>query len=259
MRALTVWTAWLGACAAALSAAWMDWPHAALRPVPAVVVGGSAAAGWTDPEGPGYVVRGLNKYARTIHVTLTISNHSVVGAPATDPAVAKRYPAWMQKTKGGLAVIAWGYLNGARLHVPPAQVVKSVRREILQALGTDHTVLLVSPPATDAGLTFERAPQRTLWTHVVSMVRGLNNPHVYILDVMDAMTKSMRRHNQPVVVYSDKWDPSMEGHLKAAQILSHELERQVANPLPMIENAAHRPALGGPGNEGRRSSVFNPP
>lgn len=98
-----------------------------------------------------------------------IENHAILGARVIDGAVARQFPHWMKRTRGGLVVIAWGLLNDIRLKTNDKAILGEVKWEIRRALATDHVVLVVSPLATIATFTFDRSIQPRLWRQIAAV------------------------------------------------------------------------------------------
>lgn len=203
--------------------------------VPTVIIGGSAAKGWHDRTSQGYISRALAEYEGKSLVHFVIHNHAMPGAPVTDGAIAHQFPEWMEKTKGGLVVIAWGLLNDIRLHTSDQEILAQVRREIRWALETDHEVLVVSPPATLASFTFDSTSQVRLWGQIASVARSFHDPRVNVVNVLGPMMHYVRQHHQnPRWYMKGKWDPDTRGHVLASHFLLKGLGRVWGRHFPQI-------------------------
>ena len=215
--------------------------HAADQRVQVVIIGGSAAAGWHDETGEGYVVRALKAYARYVRAGIAIQNQAVPGSSVVNPAIAAGWPLWMAGTRSGIAVIAWGFLNDLRLGTRPAAIVREIRWEIGVALRTRHVVFVVSPPATTPSFAFYAIEQQALWGAVARMAASLHNPDVHVLDVMDPMKAYIVAHHQnPARYMAGAWDPDTAGHELAARILLQRMEEDFGSFLPSFRPTGGR-------------------
>lgn len=215
--------------------------HAKPASIPTVIVGGSAAKGWNDQRGPGYIVRALQAYQRHSSIHFIITNHGKPGAPVVDAIVAQQFPHWMQQTRGGLVVIAWGLLNDLRLKTSKAAVLNEVHREIRIALKTDHVVLVVSPPTTLGTLTFDKTTQPALWHAIVREAQSFHNPNIYIADILGPMKNKMMGAHQTIQHYmSGKWDPNSRGHIEAGKLLAQKLQTLWPQAFPQPHQTKER-------------------
>ena len=190
-------------------------------PTPVVIVGGSAAAGWHDATGKGYVVRALDALPNRFN----IENKAIPGSRVINPHVHAHFPQWMSSTRGGLLIIAWGYLNDLRLKTPKQAIINEIHWEITEGLETGHTVLIVSPPATEPTFTFDAQAEQSVWREVSSMARhDFRRSPVYAFNVMSRMKQYIRSHGQTYKPYmKGEWDPNTRGHRLAARIFTEEL------------------------------------
>jgi hypothetical protein len=201
---------------------------------PAVIVGGSAAYGWVDATGRGYVRRALTTFSHTTGIPVVSVDDAIPGSPMTNPSVAAAFPRWMRETAGGIAVLAWGLLNDARLHIPPAQDRAVFRREMEEALATQHVVLLVSPPPTTAGETTQRSRVNRLWRMEQAVAQRFSRKSPGRVDVLNVMGPEMRyitANGQEIQTYMQGlWDPNTSGHKLAARFLVRKLEHSSRLP-----------------------------
>ena len=199
------------------------------RPVPAILIGGSAVAGWHDATHRGYVVRAVHTYGRSIGVDFAIANPAIPGARVINPTVAANFNRWMVNSRGGLVVIAWG-LNDVRLHTHLSVVLATIRREIRVARDTGHIVWIVSPPATTPSTTFDRLAAKHLWNHIAALGRSFHSRGVRVFNVMGPMAAVVQKRHQSISHYMDGvWDSNTDGHKLAARIMVKELETRVGN------------------------------
>ncbi len=196
------------------------------RPVPVVLIGGSAVAGWHDSSHQGYVVRAIRRYSKSTGVHFAVANHAIPGARVINPTVASNFDRWMMNTRGGVVVIAWG-LNDIRLHTPLPVILQIIRQEITDALNTGHRVWIISPPATTPSTTFDHTAAKNLWNHIAALGLSFHSRAVRLANVMGPMESLVHKRHQPINHYMQgEWDPNTRGHKLAARILVRELEKR---------------------------------
>lgn len=194
--------------------------------IPVVIIGGSAAAGWHDSTDQGYVVRALDHWKHADGLNLSIENHAIPGSRVINPHVKAHFPAWMKRSQGGVVVIAWGYLNDIRLKTKPDAIVTRVHSEIAEALATDHTVILASPPATEPTFTFDKRQEHAIWRRVAAMADTFHSTNVHVLNIMNPEIHYIKEHHQSYTRYmKGEWDPNTAGHILAARLLNHEAKK----------------------------------
>ena len=211
--------------AAVLGAAGGVWTlHQSPVRIPTVIIGGSAAKGWFDRSGRGYIERALLRYETVSHVQFQIVNHAIPGARVINPVVQRHFHAWIPSGKG-LVIIGWGLLNDVRKHTPPDRIGRIVHAEVGDALHAHDVVLLVSPSATRSTFTIARRIQPAMWRKEVEAATSYKSPNVYVINVMNPEQRWMLGHHigyQPFM--QGLWDPNTRGHRLASQILERRLE-----------------------------------
>jgi len=223
---------WLGAALAGATMLGAGAPPTApasawTTPVPVLIVGGSAAVGWVDDTGMGYVERGFLGYGPSAGMAFTFTNHAIPGARVMNPTVGAHLDEWVSAVgPGALVAIAWGLLNDVRRHTPPSVVKADVARQIRTALARAAVVVLVTPPATRASFEREGAAERRLVKAELAAARSFRSHRVYVADVFDAEMRYLTRHHLPYRVYmAGPWDPNTEGHRLAGAILARRLTK----------------------------------
>lgn len=192
--------------------------------VSTLIVGGSAAKGWFDQSGRGYIERALLSYENVSQVHFDIENHAIPGARVVNPVVRRHFSDWIPHGRG-LVVIGWGLLNDVRKHTPPGRIGPVVHTEISEALRAHDVVLLVSPSATRSTFTIARRIQPAMWSEEVHAATRFKSPNVYVINVMNPEKRWMLGHHvgyQPFM--QGLWDPNTRGHRLASQILERRLE-----------------------------------
>lgn len=226
MRALVL-------AAAVMAAAGSVWTF---RPKPmtvsTLIVGGSAAKGWFDRSGRGYIERALLRYGTVSHVHFQIVNHAIPGARVLNPVVRRHFGDWIPPGRG-LVIIGWGLLNDVRQHTPPGRIGPIVHAEVGEALRAHDVVLLVSPSATRSTFTIARRIQPAMWSEEVQAATSFKSPNVYVINVMNPEKRWMLGHHVGYQAFMQGlWDPNTRGHRLASQILERRLEDTWHNRAP---------------------------
>ncbi len=223
--------------------------HAApVRSVRAIIIGGSAASGWNDPVGHGYVERGLLAYAHAEGLHFIITNYGIPGAPTVDARVAAQYGQWLTRLgPHGLVVLAWGMLNDLRLHVKPAATADAIHAEIVSALHRGDQVLIVAPPLTRLSVGKWRSSEARLVRLEYRIAEGFHSPRVHLADTyFTEMQLWAQDHAQAFRYMYNGFDPNLRGYRLAGVLLTAELERTwstgpaVPPTLGAMQGAARR-------------------
>lgn len=215
-------------------------PAVASNPLTVLVIGGSAARGWHDTKGPGYIGRALGYWSRQVGIPVRVENHGVPGAPTTSPWVAERYPVWLAALHPRVVVLAWGLLNDLQVHTPPREVGVMVQQEINQALEAGAQVWVVTPPATLATYTFGKTQEAAMLSQELAVAKRFPTPLVRTFNVLAPMVQRLHADHQSIMpLMHDRWDPSTQGHRIAGAILGQELRQRVipgslVKPAPLF-------------------------
>jgi hypothetical protein len=187
---------------------------------PVVIVGGSAASGWHDALGEGYIERALFMYQEKYGEYFAIFNHAVPGSPVVNPFIARAFRSWMAQTRGGIAIIAWGFLNDLLRHERAYQIAPFIHQEIAEALATDHIVFVVSPAATIQSYGHFRVGILRFWQVTVHQAARFNNPDVHVIDVLSAEKHYLAATHQSITRFAaTKFDPNTAGAALAGRLL----------------------------------------
>lgn len=195
-------------------------------PVSVLIVGGSAAVGWVDTTGLGYVERGLLFYGERAHMNFAVTNRAIPGARIVNRVVADNYGTWLRSLgPGGIVVLAWGLLNDLRRKTPLSVVRERLKGQIHLALRHADVVVLVTPPATRASFEQEAAAERRLVRAEIGVARSFHSPRVYVANVFRRETAYVKsRHLSYRSLMDGVWDPNTRGHALAGQLLGTDLE-----------------------------------
>ena len=197
-----------------------------------VIVGGSAAKGWFDQSGRGYIERALLSYGNAARVQFRIVNHAIPGARVLNPVVRRHFADWIPQGRG-LVIIGWGLLNDVRRHTPPGRIGPIVHAEVGAALRARDVVLLVSPSATRSTFTIARHIQPAMWREEVQAAQSYQSPNVYVVNVMNPEKRWMLGHHVGYQAFMQGlWDPNTRGHQLASRILERRLEDTWHNRVP---------------------------
>lgn len=189
-----------------------------------LIIGGSAAYGWHDKTGEGYIVRGLKAWAAN-PARLRIENRAVPGATVHNPIIDSGYEGWLDTFSPQIVVIAWGLLNDLRVGIPWSVVLGQLRQWIVEALAARAVVFIVTPPATQATYTVDRSTEPAIAARELAMARGLKNPNVLIFNVLTKEEEWLAAHHMTYAPLMDgPWDPNTEGHIVAGRILTRLLK-----------------------------------
>jgi hypothetical protein len=194
--------------------------------IPVMIVGGSAASGWNDPTGHGYVERGLNTFAAAEGLSFSITNYGIRGAPVVDRLVRMRYPLWLKRLgPHGVVVLAWGMLNDLRLGTPPQDVGTAIRHEIAQALANGDSVLVVAPPVTRWSVGKWQAREATLVRLEDGVAEGFDSPQVHVVNTYFVERRLWTEHHYNYRHFMDtRYDPNLHGYVLAGRIMARQLE-----------------------------------
>lgn len=224
---------WLGAGAPLLAAAVGVGPTAAPAPPPiptrVLVVGGSAARGWYDSTGPGYVERGILAFGDATGRAFWIQNRAVPGADAE--SVAGRYRKWLHAFSPEVVVLAWGIINDLNHHVSLDTFKATLRHQILDALADHAAVWVVTPALARVSVTRYRTLEPRYVSAEVRTARTIRPPgRVAVFDVFSALAAAYRRgaFTLPEVTVG-RWHPNTRGHVLAGRTL-YRLMRALPPP-----------------------------
>ncbi len=191
-----------------------------------LIVGGSAAFGWHDKTGLGYIERGLNSWNRN-PAGIAFKNQAIPGATVNNPIIHKHFLGWL-KSSPRIVVLGWGLLNDMRVGTPWSEILSKIRQEALEALAGGSVVFVVTPPATTTTFSINRGAENALVSAVIRTVSAIHNPNLYVFDVLTSEETWLLQHHQSVLGYMQgKWDPNTKGHILAGKLLTSELKAEL--------------------------------
>lgn len=188
-----------------------------------MVVGGSMAHGWKDPNDDSYLKRAFQSLTDSTNVTYEYTDKTIVGGSATTVSKSK-FEGWLANVKPDVVVLSWGFLNDAHSKVSPTAIRQAISNEITEALAAHAVVLVVSPPVTKASQTNYEQLTDEYVSEEFSAAKSLNNPNVYEMDVLNQMRSFLTAHNETWREYfGDSWHPNQAGHELAGSLLYNDL------------------------------------
>ncbi|MBX5436929.1 MAG: SGNH/GDSL hydrolase family protein [Alicyclobacillaceae bacterium] len=200
-----------------------------------VVIGGSIAHGWKDPNRNSYLKRAFQSLTEHTPTVYQYIDRTIIGANGTqlDTMYADRFRTWLHTDKPDIVVISWGLLNDAKPKVPIDDFKQHLQNEINQVLAHQAVAIIVTPPVTKASYTQYAEQQQAYVNAEMELVRKLNNPNVYAFDVFGQMKQYLADHHQTwEPYYGDGWHPNSAGHALAGQLLYQDLTQQFgAQPI----------------------------
>lgn len=237
---MTRWKCWIGT-AALLGSLFGPVAAAAAPPQTVLIIGGSAAKGWHDKTGRGYIERGLDQWHAG--APFRFENRAVPGATMNNPKIGAHYLQWLEAYAPRIVVLSWGLLNDLRAGTPWSQIVSQIRQEALWALAQGAVVFIITPPATTATYGVDKAEENAVVDEEMRAVMSMHNPNVYIFDVLHAEERWLILHHQTIQAYMDgPWDPNTQGHILAGKILAAELRaRFPRGAVRLLSPATLRP------------------
>lgn len=189
-----------------------------------MVVGGSIAHGWKDPNDDSFIKRAFQSLSDTTNTKYTYDDHTITGASPVDIYKNGKYVAWIQSDKPNVVVISWGLLNDISDHTPTSEFRTAIENEIQTALQAHARVLLVTSPVVEANATYDLSKIKTYRTIEMNAVQSAKTPNAQYIDLNGDMSTYMRAHGQTwKMYYGDSWHPNQAGHELAGELLSNHL------------------------------------
>lgn len=193
-------------------------------PARVLIIGGSAAYGWRDKTGQGYIERGLKAWS-AFPDGLDFQNEAIPGATVNNPKVANRYAQWLSPAPPAIVVLGWGILDDMRAGTPWAIVLAEVRNQTLEALSAGAVVFFVTPPATKPTYTIYQGSENALVGALVRSEEAIGSPDLYVFNVLGAEERWLHAHHQTYAPYmSNFWDPNTAGHILAGGLLANAIK-----------------------------------
>lgn len=212
---------WLGPALIFAAAAFPPTVGFATHPIPTrvLIVGGSAAHGWYDSTGPGYVERGILTFGDATGRAFWIRNRAIPGADAE--SVAGRYRHWLRTFSPDVVVLAWGVINDLNHRVPLVTFKATLRHQILAAVREHAAVWVITPALARVSVTRYRTLEPRYVAAEVQTARSVGrSKRVAVFDVFSRLRGAYRRGELSLPnVTLGRWHPNTRGHIVASRVL----------------------------------------
>lgn len=185
-----------------------------------MAVGGSSAQGYDDPKLNGYLNRALSRVSATLNISLSFVNKAKSGDIPT--MLASQYDPLLHSIHPNIVIISWGLLNDIAKKVPKSIFQRVIQSEVSMAITYGADVWLVTPPVTPASYVGHDVELEREYAGLeISGARAVHSTHVHVFDLMNAMKKYLKDHQQSYKPYSsNNWHMNQAGHVLAGQILA---------------------------------------
>lgn len=188
-----------------------------------MVVGGSIAHGWEDPNNDSYIRRAFQSLTESTNTTYNYVDRTQVGGSPTSVS-PQQFQKWLNQYHPNVVVLSWGFLNDADKKTSSDKIGTAISREISAALTEGSVVLVVSPPVTEASESRLKSLTDAYVAKEFSVAKSFHSKNVYELDVLNRMRAYLAAHDQSVDLYAaNSWHPNQAGHILAGELLYNDL------------------------------------
>ncbi|TDY47983.1 GDSL-like lipase/acylhydrolase family protein [Alicyclobacillus sacchari] len=185
-----------------------------------MVVGGSMAHGWKDPNNDSYLRRAFQALSNSTDTQYEYDDRTVVGGSPVGLDKSGKYATWLAEDKPQIVVISWGLLNDVYDKTPMASFNQAIHNEIQEALAANAVVIFVTSPVTKATATYNHAEVENYIATEQAQASSFDNPNIYFIDLNHDMSVYMAAHGQTwQSYYGDSWHPNEAGHELAGELL----------------------------------------
>lgn len=189
-----------------------------------MVIGGSMAHGWKDPNDNSYLKRAFKSLSDSTNTTYEYDDRTVIGGSPVSEDKNGKYAAWLGQDKPQVVVISWGLLNDVYNHTPIGPFTKAIHDEVQEALDAGAVVLFVTSPVTKATATYNHTQVERYINTEIAQANAFSSPNVYFINLNDDMSVYMAAHGQTWKQYfGDSWHPNQAGHVLAGELLDNDL------------------------------------
>lgn len=195
-----------------------------------MVIGGSAAHGWTDPNNNSYIRRAFQSLTDTTNTQYVYIDKTTIGGESAKLS-STTYSSWLQKDSPQVVVISWGLLDDVSNHTPLSTFEKTVRDEVSLALKAKVVVVFVSPEIVEA--TVDNKAFTDYLKAEYSTAQSFHSRNVYWCNLYDDSLVYIQAHGQSLADYAGgTWHPNEAGHELGGELLYNELIQQFgSNPI----------------------------
>ncbi|WP_237716366.1 SGNH/GDSL hydrolase family protein [Alicyclobacillus hesperidum] len=185
-----------------------------------MIIGGSMAHGWKDPNNDSYLKRAFAALSNSTDTQYTYDDRTVVGGSPVGLDKNGKYATWLAEDKPQIVVISWGLLNDVYDKTPMAAFSQAIHDEIQEALAANAVVIFVTSPVTKATATYNHAEVENYIAVEQQQASSFDNPNIYFIDLNHDMSVYMAAHGQTwQQYYGDSWHPNEAGHELAGELL----------------------------------------
>ncbi|WDM03109.1 SGNH/GDSL hydrolase family protein [Alicyclobacillus cycloheptanicus] len=188
-----------------------------------LIVGGSMAHGWKDPNDDSYLKRAFSELTSSTDTTWIYDDHTTIGGSPAENNIQSKFRTWVQQDKPQVVVISWGLLNDIVDKTPMRKFNQAIRGEIQDALAAHAVVVFVTSPVTEATETYDHQQVANYISNEIHDAQSFHSPNVYFLNLNQQMETYMAAHGQTWLnYYGDSWHPNQAGHILAGKLLFDE-------------------------------------
>lgn len=185
-----------------------------------MIIGGSMAHGWKDPNDNSYLKRAFTSLTNSTDTKWVYDDRTKVGGSPVSLGKTGDVQTWLNKDKPQVVVISWGLLNDVYDKTPVKSFNAAIKQEIQESLAAHAAVLIVTSPVTKATATYDHDQIETYIQNEVADARTFNSQNIHFIDLNSAMTTYMKAHNQTwQMYYGDSWHPNQAGHELGGELL----------------------------------------
>lgn len=204
-----------------------------------MVVGGSSARGWADPNHNSYLRRGFDLLAKATHVNYRYVDQSIPGSPAVNVGPST-FAGWLSTNKPDVVVISWGILDDINANTPIPEFQRAIRDQIAQSLKTQAVVLVVTPPVVPANALRWHHQFEAYVTAEQQVVDSFSSANVHWFGLNRDMASFLAKNHRFSSSYAVKgWHPNTLGHTLAGQLLANELARAIGSHPIEFHSSSH--------------------
>jgi hypothetical protein len=190
-----------------------------------MVIGGSSARGFRDPNLDSYICRAFHTFGQASNTSYRIFDHAFYGGEAVE-VPSSRFESWLDSDHPQVVVISWGMLNDIHHNTPMDAFNDAIHNEIQQSLNAGAAVLVVTPPPVEAST--DHVNRHMKFGQYLSgeqeTAASFHNPYVFWFDLnRDMLTYLSVRHENVSSFCADSWHPNQAGHQLGGLLLSREL------------------------------------
>lgn len=188
------------------------------QPMKVLVMGGSAAIGRGDTHNVGGFINRAFQILIKSGGSFLILNGSRTGL--TVPDGEPKLKVYVNQFHPNAVILAYGLLNDASAGISDAELVDSLKGQILYARSHGSQVFVVTSVVTQSdGDKFQRFTDDER-----RVVSTLGDPSVHLIDVNKQMKTYIDQHKIDIQsISTDAWHPNTQGDQLAANLLAKDL------------------------------------